>query len=225
LHAQQKKVTGTVTDRNGAVLPGATVTINKGKTGTVTNSEGKFEIASPDDGNVTINFTGYKSQTVKVGASGEVNVSLQEDVAKLDEVIVTGLATTVKRRNLANAVATVSSKELSGTAPAQTFDAALNGKITGANIVANSGAPGGGMSVKLRGVTTFYGSTEPLYVVDGIIVNNRAVSGGLNAITNAGPGGNTSTQDNAPGRIADINPADIENIEVLKGASASAIYY
>ncbi|WP_295124350.1 SusC/RagA family TonB-linked outer membrane protein [uncultured Chitinophaga sp.] len=224
LHAQQKKVTGTVTDRNGAVLPGATVTVNKGKTGTVTNTEGKFEIAAPDDGNVTINFTGYKSQTVKVGASGEVNVSLQEDVAKLDEVIVTGLATTVKRRNLANAVATVSAKELSGTAPAQTFDAALNGKITGANIVANSGAPGGGISVKLRGVTTFYGSTEPLYVIDGVIISNRAVSGGLNAVTAAGGGAPTSDQDNAPGRIADINPADIENIEVLKGASASAIY-
>ncbi|UYQ95294.1 TonB-dependent receptor plug domain-containing protein [Chitinophaga horti] len=224
LHAQQKKVTGTVTDRNGVVLPGATVTVNKGKQGTVTNAEGKFEIVAPEDGTVTINFTGYKTQTVKVSASGEVNVSLQEDIAKLDEVIVTGLATSVKRRNAANAVATVSAKELSGTAPAQTFDAALNGKITGANIVANSGAPGGGIAIKLRGVTTFYGNTDPLFVVDGIIVNNRAVSGGLNAITGAASGGSTSSQDNAAGRIADINPADIENIEILKGASASAIY-
>ncbi|MCK7555329.1 SusC/RagA family TonB-linked outer membrane protein [Chitinophaga sedimenti] len=213
-----------MTDKNGAVLPGATVTVNKGKQGAVTNSEGKFEIVAPDDGLVTINFTGYKSQTVKVGASGEVQVSLAEDVAKLDEVIVTGLATSVKRRNAANAVATVSSKELSGTAPAQTFDAALSGKITGANINANSGAPGGGLSIKLRGVTTFYGNTDPLFVIDGVIVNNRAVSGGLNAVTAAGSSGATSDQDNAAGRIADINPSDIENIEILKGASASAIY-
>lgn len=225
LQAQSKKVTGKVTDANGVALPGASVSVNKGKQGTVTNARGQFEIAAPDDGIVTINFTGFKTQNIKIGAQTDISVTLQEDVAKLDEVIVTGLATSVKRRNLANAVATVSSRELSGTAPAQTFDAALSGKITGANIVANSGAPGGGLSVKLRGVTTIYGTTEPLYVVDGIIVNNRATSTGINAVTAAGnPNSATSDQDNASGRIADLNPADIENIEVLKGASASAIY-
>ena len=150
---------------------------------------------------------------------------MEQDVAKLDEVVVTGLSTTVKRRNLANAVATISSKELSGTAPAQTLDAALEGKIPGAYINANSGAPGGGISVKLRGVTSVYGNTQPLYVVDGVFVDNSTTSAGLNAVTTAASGGSpTSTQDNPSSRIADINPEDIENIEILKGASAAAIY-
>ncbi|MET7000768.1 SusC/RagA family TonB-linked outer membrane protein [Chitinophaga defluvii] len=226
IQAQQKTVTGKVTDRNGTPLPGASIAILNGRQGVVTNAAGKFEIAVPPDARLTVYYTGYKTNTIKVTAGTDpLNIILEEDVARLDEVIVTGLATTVKRRNSANAVATVSASELAGISPAQTFDAALNGKITGANIVANSGAPGGGISVKLRGVTTIYGNTEPLYVVDGVIVNNKTISGGMNAVTAAESGGtNTSTQDNGSNRIADINPADIENIEILKGASAAAIY-
>ncbi len=96
-----------------------------------------------------------------------MTVALEEDFANLDEVIITGLATSVKRSNLANAVATLSAKELYGVAPAQTFDAALSGKIPGALITANSGAPGGGISVKMRGVTSIFSNSQPLYVVDG----------------------------------------------------------
>lgn len=226
IQAQQKTVTGKVTDRNGNPLPGASIAILNGRQGVVTNAAGKFEIAVPPDAKLTVYYTGYKTNTIKITAGTDpLNIILDEDVARLDEVIVTGLATTVKRRNSANAVATVSANELAGISPAQTFDAALNGKITGANIVANSGAPGGGISVKLRGVTTIYGNTEPLYVVDGVIVNNKTISGGMNAVTAAQSGGvNTSTQDNGSNRIADINPSDIENIEILKGASAAAIY-
>ena len=146
-------------------------------------------------------------------------------MARLDEVVVTGLTTGVKRRNLANAVATISSKELNGVAPAQTFDAALNGKIPGAYINANSGAPGGGISVKLRGVTSVYGNTQPLYVVDGVFVDNSSTSAGLNVVTSSSamvP--TTSNQDNPSSRIADLRAEDIENIEILKGASAAAIY-
>ena len=146
------------------------------------------------------------------------------EIKRLDEVIVTGLATTVKRKNSANAVGTISSSELNGTAPAQTFDAALNGKIPGAYINANGGAPGGGISVKLRGVTSIYGNTQPLYVVDGVFIDNKATSGGLNAVTRASSGNSSSNQDNPSNRIADLNPGDIDNIEILKGASASAIY-
>ncbi|MBO9727268.1 MAG: SusC/RagA family TonB-linked outer membrane protein [Chitinophaga sp.] len=220
----QNTYTGRITDAKGAPLPGASVMIQHSRKGTVTNADGQFSIAGPSDLVLVVNFTGYKTKTFKPGAT-PVTVALEEDVARLDEIVVTGLATTVKRRNAANAVAVVSAKELSGTAPAQTFDAALSGKITGANIVANSGAPGGGISVKLRGVSSVYGTTQPLYVIDGVIVSNRSISAGLNAVTSAQGGGfPTSTQDNATSRIADINPADIENVEILKGASASAIY-
>jgi TonB-dependent starch-binding outer membrane protein SusC len=148
-----------------------------------------------------------------------------EDVARLDEIVVTGLSTTVKRRNLANAVTTISATQLNGVAPSQTFDEALNGKIPGANIVSNTGSPGGGESVKLRGVTSVYGNTQPLYVIDGVFIDNTATSAGLNFVTGALKGGSiTSTQDNPSGRISDINAEDIENIEILKGASAAAIY-
>ena len=122
-------------------------------------------------------------------------------------------------------MATISSKQLNGVAPAQTFDAALNGKIPGAMINANTGAPGGGMSVKLRGVTSVYGNSQPLYVIDGVFVDNTFTSAGLNAVTGAASGGSpTSNQDNPSGRIADIRAEDIESIEILKGASAAAIY-
>ena len=172
-----------------------------------------------------ISATGYKTQTIKTENSTDLQIKLAEDVARLDEIVVTGLSTSVKRRNLANAVAVISSKELNGTAPAQTFDAALEGKISGAYINANSGSPGGGISVKLRGVTSVYGNTQPLYVVDGVYVDNTSTSGGLNAVTSAGNGGgSTSNQDNPSSRIADLRAEDIENIEILKGASAAAIY-
>jgi TonB-dependent SusC/RagA subfamily outer membrane receptor len=98
-------------------------------------------------------------------------------------------------------------------------------KSPGANIVANSGAPGGGISMKLRGITTITGSSEPLYIVDGVYMDNSAIPSGINLVTAASrASGATSTQDNPSNRIADLNPADIENIEVLKGPSAAAIY-
>ena len=140
-------------------------------------------------------------------------------------MVVSGLASSVKRSNLANSIATISSKQLTGIAPAQTFDAAISGKIPGANITANSGAPGGGVSIKLRGVTSIFSNSQPLYVIDGVFWNNTSTQPGLNTITTAASGGlAASNQDNASSRIADLNPQDIENIEILKGASAAALY-
>jgi TonB-dependent starch-binding outer membrane protein SusC len=228
LLAQEKIVTGKVTDANALPLPGVSVVVLQTNQGTTTDAEGKFslslsgKIRSP---RIVISSAGFKSQTIAVGPTiTDIQVKLEEDIAKLDEVVVTGLTTSIKRRNLANAVATVSNKELNGIAPAQTFDAALNGKIPGAYINANTGAPGGGISVKLRGVTSVFGNTQPLYVVDGVFLDNTATSAGLNAVTSAAAGGNASTQDNPSSRIADLRADDIENIEILKGASAAAIY-
>ena len=225
LYSQGRTVTGRVLDANSIPMPGVNVTISQTNRGTVTDAEGRFSISVPAEGSLVISSTGFRSQTIKLTAGqSDVQVKLEEDFARLDEVVVTGLATTVKRRNLANAVGIISAKELNGTAPAQTFDGALNGKVAGAYINSNTGAPGGGASVKLRGVTSFFGNTQPLYVVDGVFMDNTATSAGLNAITGAAAGGNTSTQDNASGRIADLRAEDIENIEILKGASAAAIY-
>lgn len=225
IYAQNKTVSGTVTDAKGVPLAGASVVVVKSTVGTATDAEGKFRLEAPSGSSIVISSTGYKSQTFNVNnISGDLTVKLEEDIARLEEVVVTGLATTVKRRNLANAVATISSKQLTGVAPAQTFDAALNGKVPGAYINANTGAPGGGLSVKLRGVTSVFGNTQPLYVVDNVFMDNSSTSAGLNAVTSAAAGGNASTQDNPSSRIADLRAEDIENIEILKGASAAAIY-
>ncbi|MBS1525773.1 MAG: SusC/RagA family TonB-linked outer membrane protein [Bacteroidetes bacterium] len=224
LGQQTRTVTGTVTSANNTPVPGVTVTVKNTTQATTTDVNGWFSIRVNGDAVLVISSVGYKTQTINVSGQSSVKIKLEEDVSKLDEVVVTGLATTVKRKNLANAVGEISAKELNGVAPAQTFDDALEGKITGADINQNSGAPGGGVSVKLRGVTSVYGNTQPLYVIDGVYLDNSATSGGLNTVTLAASGGPASTQDNPSSRIADIRPEDIENIEILKGASAAAIY-
>jgi TonB-linked SusC/RagA family outer membrane protein len=223
--AQVKPITGTVVDGKNKPIAGASVLVQGKSQGTVTDETGKFKLNGPDNATLLFSFTGYRSQIVKWNGSADIQVQLVEDIARLDEIVVTGLSTSVKRRNLANAVTTITATQLNGVAPSQTFDQALSGKIVGATINSNTGAPGGGQSVKLRGVTSVYGNTQPLYVIDGVFVDNTSTSAGLNFVTGALAGGSlTSNQDNPSGRISDINAEDIENVEVLKGASAAAIY-
>jgi TonB-dependent starch-binding outer membrane protein SusC len=223
--AQLRPVAGIIVDSKEHPIAGATVLVEGRSQGTVTDESGKFKISVPQNGTIIVTFTGYRSQVIKWNGSTDLKINLVEDIARLDEIVVTGLSTSVKRRNLANNVATISATQLNGVAPSQTFDQALNGKISGATIVSNTGAPGGGLSVKLRGVTSVYGNTQPLYIIDGVFVDNSSTSAGLNFVTGAQAGGSlTSNQDNPSGRISDINAEDIENIEILKGASAAAIY-
>ena len=224
LFAQSSTVSGQVTGQGGEPLNGATISVENSPIAVIADVNGKFSITIPKDATLVISATGYATKTTKPDQAGNIQIILTEDVGKLDEVLITGLATSVKRRNLANAIVTIDAKQLNGISRAQTFDAALQGKIPGAYINSNNGAPGGGSSVKLRGVTSIYGNTQPLYVLDGVFINNAAVPAGLNTVTQASAGGNSSNQDNPSNRIADIRPEDIASIEVLKGASAAAIY-
>ena len=222
-------ISGKVIDtQSGEPIIGVNV-IEKGTSnGTITDIDGNYKLAlSGSDGAVLVfSFIGYVTQEVSVSNQSIIDISLNVDVYNLEEVVVTGLATTVKRSNLANAVSTVSEERLTGSTSPQTLDQALYGKLTGVNIVSNSGAPGGGISLKLRGISTLGGgSSEPLYIIDGVYIDNSAISNGSNTVTRASTNGAISTtQDNPPNRIADLNPEDIERIEVLKGASAAAIY-
>jgi len=210
VYGQGKTLTGVVFTGNNVPVQGATVAVINSSQTTASDVNGKFTLSIPENAVIVITAIGYKTQTIKISGNLDLHIKLQEDVSKLDEVVVTGLATSVKRKNLANAVAEISANELNGTAPAQTFDEALDGKISGANINANSGAPGGGVSIKLRGVTSIYGNTQPLYVVDGVYLDNSSTSSGLNAVTLAAGGGSpTSNQDNPSSRIADIRAEDI----------------
>lgn len=221
----QITVSGTVTDAaSRQPIPGVSVRVKGSATGTATGTNGTFTLNNVQENAILVfSFLGYVSQEARAAAT--LNVGLREDFAKLEEVVVTGLATSVKRSNLANSVATISAKELTGTSVSQTLEGALNGKLAGANIVAASGAPGGGISVRLRGLTSVNSGTQPLYVVDGVFMDNSSISAGINTVTVASrSSGSSSNQDNPSNRIADLNPDDIESIEVLKGASAAAIY-
>ncbi len=223
----QFTITGRIVDANGEALTGATVVIVGTNRGTTSDVNGNFRIEAPGTtATLNIAYTGYKSARIQVSADNpQVEVTLDEDLAGLEEVIISGLATSVKRANLANSVATISARELTGVTNQSTMDGALYGKFRGAEIRANSGAPGGGFSVRLRGVTSIFGNQQPLYIVDGVFVNNDAITLGTNIVSAAAGGGNPSTnQDDASNRIADIDPEDIESIEILKGASAAAIY-
>ncbi|HJQ09476.1 MAG TPA: SusC/RagA family TonB-linked outer membrane protein [Gemmatimonadaceae bacterium] len=226
--AQTRTVTGTVVDAStGQPLEGARVSVRGTALVTNTGASGQFTIGSVPQAGVTLiirRIGSNPAEVVVAPGDNDVRISLTRDPLRLSDVVVTGQATGVERRNLANAVATVSGEDVSRVA-SQTVEQALQGKVVGASIQANSGAPGGGMQMQLRGVTSINGASEPLYVVDGVVVSNVAIPSNQNAVTKATQGSNQSlTQDNQVNRIADINPSDIENIEVLKGASASAIY-
>jgi TonB-linked SusC/RagA family outer membrane protein len=219
-------VSGRVSDAAGEGLPGATITIVGAARGTTTDAEGRYRVEVPGTaGTLSFSYTGFKTVTLQVTSSSPVaDVVLEEDFAGLDEVVVSGLATNVKRSNLANAVASISSSELTGTTVQQTMDGALYGKLTGVNIISNSGAPGGGTTVKLRGITTLNGNSQPLYIVDGVYYDNSSFRSNTNFVSQAAGQGSTRFQDNPSNRVADLDPEDIERIEVLKGASAAAIY-
>jgi TonB-linked SusC/RagA family outer membrane protein len=206
---------------SGQVIASAQIQVRGTTTGTMTDAEGKFT-ARVNEGPVTLDVRriGYKPAVVTVAADQQtVAVHLTADVLRLNTEIITGQATSISRLNAANDVASVGGEELT-RAHAATLDNALQGKVAGVEITSNSGAPGGGMQIRMRGVTSIYGSSQPLYVVDGLPVSNTVTSSGLNSITRGGG----SEQDNSVNRIADLNPNDIASIEVLKGPSAAAIY-
>jgi len=224
--AQTRRVSGRITvEGSGEAIVAASVNIVGTSIGTYTDDQGRFSLNVPDGpATLRVRRIGYTQKTIAVPAGAtDANVSLARDVLQLETQVVTGTATTVSSVNAANAVTVISGEKLN-RAPAQTIDYALQGKIPGAIVTQNSGAPGGGVQVQLRGVSTINSSFLPLYVIDGVIIDNSQIANGLNAITQSAGGNFGSTQDQRVNRTADINPNDIESIQVLKGPSASSIY-
>ena len=205
----QGNISGTVTDGTSNLpLPGANVIIKGTATGTTSDFDGKFSL-NVDSFPVTLVFSslGYETLEYTANQAGDINITMSESLTALEEVVITGLAGSTKRSNLANTVASISPEELAGVTMQSGFDSALTGKFTGAEIKANSGAPGGGISMKLRGVTSIFGDQQPLFIVDGVYVDNSSISLGNNIVSAAAGGGNPSnTQDDASNRIADIDP-------------------
>jgi len=227
---QGRTITGRVRDSlTGAPIQGARIGLLGGTTAVSPNASGQFELPNLPAGDVTLSVraVGYRRQEIRVPAgTSTVDVALARDVFKIEEIVVTGQATGVERRNLANAVATIGAEDL-GVVPqvTQSLEQVLQGKVAGVDIQSNGGAPGGGLQVRLRGVTSVNADAQPLYVVDGVVMSDVAIPSNQNAVTAAAGGSNPAlTQDGQVNRIADLNPADIESIEILKGASAAAIY-
>lgn len=224
--AQTRTVTGRVyDDATQQGVPGALVSVVNGTGVTQAGPDGRYRITLPSTPvTLLVRGLGYKQQQVNLDASRTtLDVAMAKEALQLNEVVVTGTATTQERQNVSTAVSTVSGAQVD-QAPSASLENALQGKIVGANINMNSGAPGGGAQIQIRGVTSILGNGQPLFVVDGVIFNNDAVSPGINAVTRASGSSAQSSQDNAVNRLADLNPDEIESIQILKSAAASAIY-
>src|SRR4051812_35034295 len=225
LTAQTREITGRVTQAgSGGPITEATVGLLGSQIGVRTTANGEYRLKIPSGGaTVLVRAIGFKRATAVIGASQTTaDFSLDKDVLQLEGVTVTGQATTVDRRNASTAIASVTAEELM-QAPAKSVEGNLAGKVVGATVFENSGVPGGGMQVQIRGATSILGQGDPLYVVDGIIISNASIAGGLASISRSS-GSTSGAQDQVVNRLADLNPNDVENIEVLKSAAATAIY-
>ena len=226
LLAQTRVLTGRVFDASSRVgVPGAVVAVSGSTNVTQANAEGQFRITvAAAEVTLSVRGLGFRRETIRVLSTQQtIDIALVREAATLSEVVITGAATSQERRNIATAVSSVSSEEIARV-PAASLDNALQGKIVGAQINMNSGAPGGGGQIQIRGVTSVLGNGEPLFVVDGVIISNGTFSTGINAVSRASGSGFSTTQDNSTNRLSDVNPADIENVQVLKSAAATAIY-
>lgn len=222
----QVRVSGKVTGSDGNGIPSISVQVKNTNSGGVTDASGVYNFSSDiRPGTYTLEFSGigFKKSEQVITVSGSTvtaDAQLAEDALNMEEVVVTGVSAGTTRKQLGSYVSTVRADQLTKGATSNVL-AALQGKTAGAQIIQNSGDPGGGISVRLRGISSVNSSSEPLYIVDGVIVNN-----GTTRVTNTSSnydGGNfigTIGQN----RMADINPADIERVEVLNGAAAAAIY-
>lgn len=206
-------------------ITGAQVLVD-GAVVAVSDDSGRFVLrATAAGGAVTVRAIGYSPQTRQPAADGSALLfMLRKDALQLDRVVITGHATGVSRRHAPTSTAVVEAADLTRTSTT-TIEHALQGKVPGAQISQRTGAPGGGNWVRIRGSSTVTGESNPLYVVDGIIVSDDRISNGQNIVTRAGGRVIAAASQDAPvNRIADLNPAEIERIEVLRGPSAAAIY-
>lgn len=216
----QTKVTGNVKDDTGEPIIGATVTV-KGVSGTgsVTDLDGNFSISVPKGTKeIVVSYIGYVTQTVNVDGKTSVSVVIKEDNKTLSEVVVVGYGT-MKKSDLAGATGSMDEKQLKGSIITN-IDQSLGGRVAGVTSMATSGAPGSSTSIRVRGQATINAGAEPLYVVDGVIWNNSNTSGSSVGLGDALGNGAVSTV--SP--LSSLNPSDIVSMEVLKDASATAIY-
>jgi TonB-linked SusC/RagA family outer membrane protein len=213
-----------VDDVSGEPIVAAQVGVAGSTNVVFTEADGAFSIDGVPAGSAKLEVTAPEHVAITVSVpEGKDTVSVPLSVSAGEQIVVEGRAPSITKQNITGGGSVIDGKDLTRVSAA-TLDDAMTGKLAGANLQSNSGAPGGGAQLRLRGISTINGQSTPLYVIDGVVISNASVSSGINAVTGAAGGGNPSNQDNPVNRIADLNPNDIENIEVLKGASAAALY-
>tara|TARA_B100000925_G_scaffold248970_1_gene199840 strand:+ start:340 stop:3570 length:3231 start_codon:yes stop_codon:yes gene_type:complete len=221
LYAQEFVVTGNVTDNSGMPVPGVTILVESpsdsetfvNTQGTTTDFDGNYSIAvDGSDNNLVFSYIGYIKQTIPINSQRVINVTLLTDVSELDEVVVVGYGTQ-ERRDVTGAITKIGSETIERTSNA-TVEQALNGKISGVNTIITDGTPGAGIRIRIRGGTSINANNEPLYVIDGFPIEvDYSVSDGPTEF---------SSPSSSP--LANLDPSNIQSIDILKDASAAAIY-
>ncbi|MDR3188789.1 MAG: TonB-dependent receptor [Prevotellaceae bacterium] len=215
LWAQNLNVSGTVRDANNEPVVGASVVVKGSTVGVSTDASGGYTISAPADATLVFSFLGLTSKEEAVGGRGRIDITLSADDLSLDEVVVVGYGT-MRKSDLTGSVSSVSSSTLQTTIM-PSVDQMLSGKLAGVQVMQNTGAPGGATSIRIRGASSINNSNEPLYIVDGMRFQGSAAYSGFD--WQGGSNGQTTTNP-----LALISPNDIESIDVLKDASAAAIY-
>ncbi len=216
LLAQEKTITGKViSSEDDMGIIGATIVVEGTTIGTVTDFEGNYTLNVPEDAeNVVFSFVGMVPKTVAIGTQSEINITLDPDVEELKEVVVTAMAIEREKKELGFSVTTVNAEDLNKAKETNLVNA-LSGKVAGVSVLSSSGTVGGSSKILIRGSSSLSGDNQPLFVIDGMPVDNSNIAGSNNERISGADVGN---------RAGDINPEDIENISVLKGPNAAALY-
>jgi len=201
--AQTIKVTGTVSESNGTPIPGVNIKVVGTTLGGITTLDGVYSIDAPSDGKLEFSSVGFTTQVVDINSQTTINILMETDAQMTSEVVVVGYGS-MKRTDLTGSVVSVSSDAINKTV-STSLDQVLQGRAAGVNVMQNSGAPGASSSIRIRGINSLNASNEPIFVIDGVIIDGSTGSGSQNALSS-------------------INPSDIVSIDVLKDASATAIY-
>ena len=215
---QNKKITGKVVDSAGIPIIGASVLVKEVGTGSVSDLDGNFSVEASQGNTLMISYVGYRTIEMKVTTDSYYVITLNDDLQTLNEVVVTAMGIKKDRKSLGYAVDDIDSEELMRNKSVNPINS-LAGKIAGVNITQGGGAAGAGSQIILRGGTSLERDNQPLFVVDGVIYDNST-----NILGNSAFDGSISTASTNANRVMDINPEDIENMSVLKGPAAAALY-
>lgn len=208
--AQQQQISGTVTDESGVPLPGVNIAIEGTTQGTNTDFDGKYTISAERGQTLVFSFVGFEEQSEIIDEATAMDIQMRESASALDEVVVTALGIKAKPRSLSNAVETVTAEDLENTGETNVVNS-LSAKAAGVNVTSSSGSVGASSTIRIRGNTSVNKANSPLFVIDGVPIDN----------SNVGNGNSGTDESN---RAVDINPNDIESVDILKGVAAQTLY-